>query len=374
MSRFKWYSQGPEWPNSSTLTSTSLGVHHSDLVESISVPNSVCSLPCAAGQYRQYHELNTCCWHCTACFIDEYVFNQTYCMKCPKGFVPNEDKSGCNKLPVEYMKWDSPWTIVPASFASLGIIATLFTITVFFRFNDTPIIMASGRELCYILLAGIMMCYIMSFVIISKPTLITCTITRIGLSLGLCICYSAILTKTNRISRIFNRGIKNGMKRPSYTSPKSQIIICMCLSSVQLIFIVAWLVRDPPSVKEVIYGQGFRQFSVLQCGISSASMGISLVYNKLLIILCTTYAFKTRKIPENFNEAKYIGFTMYSTCIVWLAFIPIYFGTNNDFKVSHKLFYQIHWCPHPMINAFVVSVIPLNLENVFLAFELNEMN
>ena len=48
----------------------------------------------------------------------------------------------------------------------------------------------------------------------------------------------------------------------------------------------------------------------------------------------TIYAFKTRKIPENYNEAKYIAFTMYSTCIVWLAFIPIYFGTKNDFKVS----------------------------------------
>ena len=44
--------------------------------------------------------------------------------------------------------------------------------------------------------------------------------------------------------------------------------------------------------------------------------------------------FKTRKIPENFNEAKYIGVTMYSTCIVWLAFVAIYFATFNDYKVK----------------------------------------
>ncbi|XP_054163872.1 metabotropic glutamate receptor 8-like [Oppia nitens] len=327
LSHFKWYTRMRYYRN---LTNTWV----TDLSDTVTVPISACSLACAAGQYRQYHESNTCCWHCTTCFIDEYVYNETYCMKCAKGFVPNEDKSGCVKLPIDYMKWDSPWTIVPASFASLGIFATLFTIAVFLRFNDTPIIMASGRELCYILLSGIMLCYAMSFVILSKPTLITCTITRIGLSLGLCICYSAILTKTNRISRIFNRGIKNGMKRPSYTSPRSQIVICMCLVTVQLVFIIAWIIRDPPSIKEVIYNQTFKPFAVLQCGISSASMGVSLVYNKLLIIMCTTYAFKTRKIPENFNEAKYIGFTMYSTCIVWLAFIPIYFGTNNDFKIQ----------------------------------------
>jgi hypothetical protein len=56
------------------------------------------------------------------------------------------------------------------------------------------------------------------------------------------------------------------------------------------------------------------------------------------IFLCTWYAFKTRKIPENFNEAKYIGFTMYSTCIIWLAFIPIFFGTRNDYEVRKPSF------------------------------------
>ena len=77
-------------------------------------------------------------------------------------------------------------------------------------------------------------------------------------------------------------------------------------------------------------------------------------FSQVLIVLCTIYAFKTRKIPENFNEAKHIGFAMYSTCIVWLAFIPIFFGTNNDYKVrytctasfSFKFSDPIYpWCP-----------------------------
>lgn len=86
--------------------------------------------------------------------------------------------------------------------------------------------MASGRELCYVLLVGILSCYGMSFVILSKPTVWNCTYLRIGLGLCLSICYSAILTKTNRISRIFNQGTKS-IKRPSYTSPKSQVVIAI---------------------------------------------------------------------------------------------------------------------------------------------------
>ena len=60
---------------------------------------------------------------------------------------------------------------------------------------------------------------------------------------------------------------------------------------------------------------------------------LSLVYNMLLIVVCTVYAVKTRKIPENFNESRHIGFTMYTTCVIWLGFVPIYFGTHNTFQV-----------------------------------------
>jgi hypothetical protein len=34
------------------------------------------------------------------------------------------------------------------------------------------------------------------------------------------------------------------------------------------------------------------------------------------------------------HQAKYIGFTMYSTCIVFLASIAIYFGTSNDYTIQ----------------------------------------
>lgn len=94
---------------------------------------------------------------------------------------------------------------------------------------------------------------------------------------------------------------------------------------------IAWLIYDPPQVREV-YPQALT--AVLTCKGSGYSLMISLILIIFLVPLCTLYAFKTRKIPENFNEAKYIGFTMYSTCIVFLASIAIYFGTSNDYKIQ----------------------------------------
>lgn len=73
---------------------------------------------------------------------------------------------------------------------------------------------------------------------------------------------------------------------------------------------------------------------ILKCRAKGKSFIISLVYNMILITTCTVYAVKTRKIPENFNESKFIGFTMYTTIVIWLAFVTMFFGTNNSYEVS----------------------------------------
>ncbi|XP_065350296.1 metabotropic glutamate receptor 3-like isoform X1 [Cloeon dipterum] len=291
------------------------------------VPKSICSENCATGHIRNFQD--QCCWVCVACREDAYVFNDT-CKPCEPGHAPSQDKTFCVKLPAQVIEWGSPWALVPLAFAVIGILSTIFVLLVFIRYNKTPIIMASGRELCYVLLMGILACYLMTFVILARPTQLSCSILRVGLGVCLTVCYSAIITKTNRISRIFNRGIRS-IQRPSCTSPSSQVIICLGIVSVQLLGAIGWLVYEKPDVREVY---PYPLTVVLTCGVSTFSLMMSLVYNMFLILLCTLYAFKTRKIPENFNEAKYIGFTMYSTCIVWLAFVPIYFGTNNDYKVQ----------------------------------------
>ena len=54
-----------------------------------------------------------------------------------------------------------------------------------------------------------------------------------------------------------------------------------------------------------------------------------LVFNFLLLLVTTYFAFRTRKVPHNFNKAKFISFTVYTLCILWLAFIPTYFAAAS---------------------------------------------
>jgi len=39
--------------------------------------------------------------------------------------------------------------------------------------------------------------------------------------------------------------------------------------------------------------------------------------------LCTLYAFKARRLPENFNEAKFIAFAMYILLVSWVVYYPV---------------------------------------------------
>ncbi|KFQ89759.1 Metabotropic glutamate receptor 4, partial [Phoenicopterus ruber ruber] len=145
--------------------------------------------------------------------------------------------------------------------------------------------------------------------------------------------YAALLTKTNRIYRIFEQG-KKSVSAPRFISPASQLVITFSLISLQLVGVCIWFIVDPSH--SVIDYEDQRTTNphfargILKCDISDLSLICLLGYSMLLMVTCTVYAIKTRGVPETFNEAKPIGFTMYTTCIVWLAFIPIFFGTSQS--------------------------------------------
>lgn len=149
--------------------------------------------------------------------------------------------------------------------------------------------------------------------------------------------YGALLTKTNRIYRIFNAS-KLSAQKPTLISPKSQLIICSGIVFAQVIINVIWLLISPP---EAIHHNPTRADWLLVCKASiNASYMIAFSYPILLVIICTVYAVLTRKIPEAFNESKFIGFSMYTTCIIWLAFIPIYFTKFTFTKITFIKSYE----------------------------------
>ncbi len=149
-----------------------------------------------------------------------------------------------------------------------------------------------------------------------------------GFSLSLI--YSALIVKTNRIARILARSKKRILtKKLRFMSLTAQIVITLVIIGIECVLIAISFFLEPKFGTEINFPT--RNVAKLECFNDVTSVIMPLGYDMVLVVLCTLYAVKTRNIPENFNEAKFIGFSMYTTCVIWIAFIPLYFGSN--FKV-----------------------------------------
>lgn len=285
------------------------------------VPVSQCSLPCGAGQYPVLiPEQTSCCWTCEPCMGERTVSTGEVCVECEIGKLPNEDNSKCVPNPVTYLKWSNPWSAIILLFSSAGLAVTIFVVGVFIIFNKEKIIMASSRELCGFLLAGIALCYILPFIFVAPPSPTTCALRRSGIGICFALCFSPLLMKTNRIYRVFHQAPRT----PRYAGPRSQMVFTCCLVLVQVVIAVLWLAFEKPGVKDVHN----RETTERLCAESPyVGLPVSLIYNIFLLVLATFYAFLAREIPAKFNEGKFIAVTLYTICIIWLAFLPTYLAT-----------------------------------------------
>lgn len=133
-------------------------------------------------------------------FKIRHPFDETRCESCPLGTLPDMERVTCQQLPEVFLRPESGWAIGAMSLSSAGIVITAFVVSAFIRHHDTPgklyslkpklkimyykiklyfiVVRASGRELSYVLLAGILMCYSVTFALVLRPNDIVCGIQR----------------------------------------------------------------------------------------------------------------------------------------------------------------------------------------------------
>lgn len=138
------------------------------------IPESYCSRPCELGQAKIMRAGDHCCWICKTCAPYEFLPDEFSCKDCGIGRWPIQNKTSCFELPQKYLRWDSIYSLISLTIACLGIALTLFVSVIFIKYLDTPVVKASGRELSFILLAGIAFCHLCTFVLLAKPTPLIC--------------------------------------------------------------------------------------------------------------------------------------------------------------------------------------------------------
>ncbi|XP_037631660.1 extracellular calcium-sensing receptor-like [Sebastes umbrosus] len=301
-------------------------------------PQSVCSESCLPG-FRQavIKGKPICCFSCIACADGEISnsSNSAKCLRCPLEYWSNEDHSQCVPKVIEFLSYGEIMGALLAAFSLFGASLTLVVSCVFFRFRHTPLVKASNSELSFLLLFSLTLCFLCSLTFIGRPSEWSCMLRHTAFGITFALCMSCNLAKTMAVVNAFKAN------RPSKTVPQCSASLqrtsVLSFTLMQVLVCVLWLTLAPPfPYKNTAHAT---ERIILECDLGSPiGFWAVLGYIGLLAVLCFVFAFLARKLPDNFNEAKFITFSMLIFCAVWITFIPAYVSSPGKFTVAVEIF------------------------------------
>ena len=262
---------------------------------------------------------NICCYECKKCKANEIVANNS-CTKCLAFHVPDVSRSKCLRLPYVSISSQNEAILLLQCSAILGIVITAGTMGMCVKYRRSRIVKSTGRELSFLMMVAIVMCFSTSIVFFAKPSPIVCAVQQIILSQCLSACYIPLLLKTVRIHRVFQAS-KKLLRNPSYVSTRSQVIMSCAGIVANLLLGILLLISQPANALQELIEDG-KKVAVI-CGQNPMHTITSLVPCIVLMLLCTYFGYKTRSFPSNFNESFRISITMYISCFLWAIFVPL---------------------------------------------------
>ncbi|KAM5237904.1 vomeronasal type-2 receptor 116-like [Ctenodactylus gundi] len=302
-------------------------------------PRSVCSESCHPGFRKTPREGKAaCCFDCAPCPENE-ITNHTdmgQCLKCPEHQYANTQQNHCLSKSVTFLAYEEPLGKALAGTALSLTVLTAAVLGLFVRHRNTPMIKANNRSLSYILLVSLAFCFLCSLLFIGRPNTATCVLQEATFGLVFTVAVSSVLAKTVTVILAFKVTTPGRRLRKLLESGAPNYIIPIC-SLIQLTLCGIWMGTSPPFIDTDAHSEHGHVIIVCNKGSLTAFYCV-LGYLGSLALGSFTVAFLARNLPDTFNEAKFLTFSMVVFCSVWVTFLPVYHSTRGKAMVAMEVF------------------------------------
>ncbi|XP_069601340.1 vomeronasal type-2 receptor 26-like [Ranitomeya imitator] len=323
----------------------SIGVHkdaidpHQGVCHVTDVPVSTCSEQCPPSFKRILKPgSHKCCFLCMKCSEGE-IYNETdraSCQKCPEDQWPN-DINQCVPKSIEFLSYKiDPAVLVISVISVLCFLKTSVILGIFILFRDTPVVQANNKTMSFILLFSTMLSFLCVFLFLGRPTHVTCMLRQTSFGIIFSVAVSSILAKTIMVYMAF-KATKPGTSWRRLIGVKISNCVVFVCSFIQALLSIIWLSTSPPFPE--MNTHLYQDKIIFQCNEGSMlAFSMLLGYIGLLAAISFIVAFLARNLPDSFNEAKNITFSMLVVCSVWVAFIPSYMSVTGKNTVLVEIF------------------------------------
>ena len=296
------------------------------------VPLSRCADECDPGFYAFMETNKKCCWKCLHCPEDTFKnkSGNEKCTPCPRTSISNQNGTGCTELREVHLKIDTTYGIIVVTLSGLGVIMSLAGVIIFLLFRDTPLVRSSNRELSIIQLMISTLGFLYPLLYMIKPNIIICYAKPLVFGVLFSISNSIIFTKADRLLRIFK--MKYRIKRRSVTlmlSNKFQLLVVITTAGLAILLCLMSFTYNPPELVQKIDRINFSIH--IECKNIAIAKNLLVAYMGLISITCIVYIIRSKNLPRQFREGRYIGLGMFVASLAWLFYLPIsYSGQRKE--------------------------------------------
>ena len=281
--------------------------------------STFCDVVCMPGHYPIYI-IGKCCWKCISCDADtvKKAVGLQVCSKCDKSIsMANKNQTECLHYKYDFFTPSKTKVDMVLVLSLSGFLYTVFFLSVFAIYRDTPVVKASNFLLSVIQLSIHAMLNMHIFISILPQVKIICIGNVIVGGYLLKLVIGIYIIKTNQLLSVFKS--KTMLRRTVFLKLREMLIPGMFLTANSFLTLI--LFEEFNVTYGILKGKnGLVRYKY--CNVSF-QFYIDILSVISMSVICSIQAFRSRHLPANYNEAKYVTVAMFTSTIFLILSIPL---------------------------------------------------